>query len=361
MKKTSWLDGLNKINEFAEVMEYSTLGNIKEYISTGSLTLNNIICGDLRGGIPSGRITTLMGKSGTGKSFIAAKIVKEAQDKDYDVIWFDSENATDKHFLKRLGIDTTRVIYLPISTIEEFRNQTFKILEKFEAKGIDQGRKLLIILDSLGNLCSEKELEDVAKGHNANDMGLRAKIIKSMTRVLTPMLARLNVPLIVVNHTYMAAGSYVPEEIPAGGEGVNYLSSIMVLLTKKRLKESKEDVKTVTGNILKALTKKNRLVPEFQRAEVKVDFEKGVDKYFGLLPFALKCGAIKEEGRKYTVDHMPDKKLWERELYCDDVFEPIFDIINEYLKDHNKFSSVDEHDVEVEKQELLLEKEEDNG
>jgi len=102
-------------------------------------------------------------------------------------------------------------------------------------------------------------------------------------------------------------------------------------------------------------------VPEFQRAEVKVDFEKGVDKYFGLLPFALKCGAIKEEGRKYTVDHMPDKKLWERELYCDDVFEPIFDIINEYLKDHNKFSSVDEHDVEVEKQELLLEKEEDNG
>jgi len=127
-----FLKEIKKINDMADFIDDSTMGNIPEYISTGSLALNGILSGDLFKGIPAGRVTGFMGKSGTGKSFLTARICKEAQLIGYDIVWFETENATDKFFLQRLGVDTSRVIIIPVYSVEEFRNQTVKVIELFE-------------------------------------------------------------------------------------------------------------------------------------------------------------------------------------------------------------------------------------
>src|SRR5512143_24198 len=162
-----------------------------------------------------------------------------------------------------------------------------------QIKEQDPKKKILIVLDSLGNLPTEKELKDALEGKNAQDMGTRAKVIRSLSRILTMPLAKAEIPMIVVNHTYTNASGYVPIEVPAGGEGVIYISSILVLLTKQVVKEELADkTKSVTGNILKCRTTKNRVVPEGKIAEMKVDFETGVDKYHGLLDYAQAAGLI---------------------------------------------------------------------
>ena len=336
-----FLKEIKKINDMADFIDDSTMGNIPEYISTGSLALNGILSGDLFKGIPAGRVTGFMGKSGTGKSFLTARICKEAQLIGYDIVWFETENATDKFFLQRLGVDTSRVIIIPVYSVEEFRNQTVKVIELFEkAKEEKTERKLLIVLDSLGNLPIEKELKDADEGKHAQDMGTRAKVIRSLSRVLTMKLAINQIPMVVVNHTYTNASGYVPIEVPSGGEGVIYISSIIALLTKSAIKEEiTAGGKTVTGNILKARTSKNRVVPEGKIAEIKVDFEEGVDKYYGLLDWAVAAGLMEKQSTTYLVKHL-NKKYFESKIYIPEVWEPILTELNTYVKNNVKFSSV---------------------
>ena len=336
-----FLKEIKKVNEMADFIDDSTLGNISEYISTGSLALNGILSGDLFKGVPAGRVVGFMGKSGTGKSFLTAKICREAQLKGYDVVWFESENATDQMFLQRLGVDTSRVIILPVFSVEEFRNQTVKVIEIFEkAKVATPGRKLMIVLDSLGNLPIEKELKDADEGKHAQDMGTRAKVIRSLSRVLTMKIARNAIPMVVVNHTYTNASGYVPVEVPSGGEGVIYISSIICILTKTAIKEElTAGGKAVTGNILRARTSKNRVVPEGKIAEIKVDFEEGVDKYYGLLDWAVAAGLMEKQSTTYLVKHL-NKKFFESKIYVPEVWEPILQELNEYVKNNVKFSSV---------------------
>lgn len=342
-KTDDFLKELQKINGLADFLDDSEYAEIKDYISTGSLAVNAIVTGDIFKGAPSGRIMSLEGESGVGKSFISGMIAAGAQKKGYKVIWFDSENATDKFFLKRLGVDTKQVHYLPVVTIEEFRNQSYKILSFLEEKQKENPElRLIIVLDSLGNLSTEKEMADVEKGHNAQDMGQKAKIIKSMTRTLTGYLARTNTPMIIVNHGQWSRESnpmIPPKFVPTGGLGVIYLSSIRLFLSKRLLKENKEDKKELTGNVLKAKTQKNRLIPEGQFAEMEVNFETGINKYFGLLNYALEYGIFKEDKGKTYVPHL-DKTFPETKLYTAEIWEPILNDLNEAIKAHNKFSSV---------------------
>lgn len=359
-----FLKDLKKINQLATVIEESDVGNISEWISTGSLSMNSKISGSIYNGVPAGRVISLIGESGTGKSFIAGRVAANAQKKDYDVIYFDSENAITTDFLKRLGVNTKELISLSVETLEEFRNQTYKILDRYEEKYFEKGKriggkKLLIILDSLGNLPAQKELDDAAKGHDALDMGLRAKIIKSMTRLLTAKLARLNVPLLITNHTYKVASpnpKVPPTEVPQGGRGVVYISTIIVLLTKAKVKEDKEDTKKISGNTLKILTTKNRIIPEQQKAEIKVDFASGPVKYHGILEDAVEAGAVIREGNKYSVPHS-DKKYFSREmmyggdkngLSADEIWEPVLPELDKYIQENNKFSSMGDDEVEYE-------------
>jgi len=358
---SDFMKELKKINPMAEILDESTLGNISEYISTGSLSLNGIISGSIFKGIPAGRVTAITGESGTGKSYICGRIAANAQKNGYDVIYFDSENAITKNFLGNLGVDTSKLLYLPVETLEEFKNQAFQILKTFEEKYFEQSdKKIIIILDSLGNLPAEKELRDVDNQHNASDMGLRAKVIKSMTRVLTTKLAKLNVPLVLTNHTYAVAAANpmaAPTEVPTGGRGVIYLSTVIAHLSKTKIKEVNEEggPKKTTGNILKADTTKNRIVPEGQRAEMKVNLTTGPLKYFGLLKPAIRYGLIKKDGSKYVIGDL-EKKYWEAELYAggrdgksvDELWGPILNKLDDEMIANNKFSSIaDGYDDEV--------------
>lgn len=323
-----FLKELKKINPYAEIIEDDTLSNINEFISTGSLLLNSIISGDFNKGIPAGRITTLGGLSGVGKSLIAASTAANAQKLGYDVIYFDSEFAGDKDFMERLGVDISKLIKIPIATLEEFKNQCFKIIDVYNEKYKDT-KKIMIVMDSLGNLASEKELNDATEGKNASDMGQRSKVIRSTLRILADKVGKARIPVIIVNHTYANPINIYAGEIMSGGEGLVYCSHVIINFKKSKIKD---DDKTVTGTLLKPTTTKNRIFPPFKTGEIFLDFEKGMDKYYGLLPLAEASGLVVKEGRKYK-SSKTDKLFWEKDIYCEEFFGPLLNDLNIYLKD----------------------------
>ena len=362
---SEFLEGIKKLNPYADFLDENEYSEIKDYISTGSLSVNSIMTGDMFKGIPSGRITALEGESGVGKSFIAGKASAEAQKKGYNIIWFDSEFATDKFFLQRLGVDASKVMYLPVDTVEEFRNQTFKILESLEeAQKKNPDLKVMIVLDSLGNLSYKKEMNDLEEGKDAQDMGQKAKIIKSMCRVLKGLVGRTQTPMIIINHGQWSRekNPNVPSKFqPTGGLGVIYLAHIRLLLSKSLLKEGGDENgkgKILIGNTLGVETLKNRLVPEGKRAKMLVNFETGVNKYFGLLEYAEKSGMIEKDGTRWYVKHL-DKKIFGVNMYESEIFEPMLDGINSYIQEHCKFSSVSDSvlkkEVETETEEVETE------
>lgn len=325
---------LKEVNAFAEILENDTTSEIKEWISTGSAALNAIISGDCNKGIPAGRVTTFCGLSGTGKSLVAGLISGNAQKKGYDIIWFDSEFASDKITLERLGIDASNLVKIPIATLEEFKTQVFKIISLYETKFTD--RKALIVLDSLGNLASQKELDDTVEGKNAADMGLKSKTIRSIFRILTDKIGKLGIPMVCVNHTYANPGNPYAGETMSGGGGPLYISHIVASLKKTSVKDAD---KVVTGTILKATTIKNRVVPPFKTAEILLDFNSGMDPYYGLFDFALELGIIIKEGKRFKT--IKDETLrWEKDMFSDEVWLPIIDDVNNAIKGSNKYSSL---------------------
>lgn len=343
---TQFIKELKKINPFIDTLEDSKFGSIEEYISTGSLVLNALVSGDLYKGIPAGRITSLAGRSGVGKSYIAASICRNAQKQGHVVIWFDTENATDKDFADRMGLDSENMIYIPsvaVKDLEEFRNVAWKIMTIAEDKFKD--KKIVMILDSLGNLGSSKEHADAEKDKKASDMGQRSKVIRSIFRVLTPQMVAQKITFISVNHTYKDPMNPYAGETESGGEGAIYNPTVACQFTKTRVKDN--DKKT-TGVVLKPLTTKNRITPPGKTGTILLDFTKGLDKYYGLLPIAEAAGLIIKDKTRYYVHNDPkQKKWWEKNLYCDEVFEPLLDDINNYLKENNTYSVIEEQDKDI--------------
>lgn len=325
---------LKDINPFAEILNQDSVFEIKDYISTGSLILNAVISGDCNKGVPAGRITTLCGLSGTGKSLIAGLIAANAQRKDYDVIWFDSEFASDKTTFEKLGVDASKMIKIPVATIEQFKIQIFKIVELYETKYA--GRKVCIVLDSLGNLASQKDLDDATEGKNAADMGLRGKMIRSVFRILTDKIGKLKIPVILINHTYLNPGNPYAPETMSGGEGPRFISHIILHLKNSKVKD--ED-KNITGTLLKVTTTKNRLIPPFKTAQILLDFNKGIDKYHGFLDIAVELGIVKKEGKRFKT--IKDETLrWEKDMSDAKVWEPIIEEVNKAYSESNTYSSL---------------------
>jgi len=261
-----------------------------DWISTGNYCLNKLFSGYLDKGIPVGRITTFAGPSGTGKSLLMASIMREAISKGYFVVLFDSEAAIDSTFLKNLGVDTDRVAYVEVDTMESYKNKQVAMLESIT------NEKVLFVLDSYGNLATEKELKDALEGKNASDMGLRAKLGRAIFRTVARMIQKKNAALLVANHTYTNASGYVPFDEMSAGKGLEYTSSIVTFLGKKKDKDGKE----VTGLTITATTQKNRFCPPFGKVEMSLSFKKGLSKYSGLLDLLKDNGTIEQNGAWYT-------------------------------------------------------------
>lgn len=312
----SFLDDLIKSsgNEFASVVEDGLEGaDINGFIDTGSYSLNALLSGSIYGGLPDNKIVCFAGEAATGKTYFTIGIVSKFLDSNPDgvVLYFDSEQAVTSDMFKSRGVDPKRVAVFPVATIEEFRQQAITIVDKVLEKPEADRKPMMIVLDSLGMLSTTKEMADTAEGKGTRDM-TRAQVIKSTFRVLTIKLGKAKIPLIMTNHTYDVVGSYVPMKDMSGGAGLKYAASIIVYLSKKKDKDSEGGV---IGNIITTKLFKSRLTKENSAVEVQLNYDKGLNKYYGMVDIALNCGIFKKVSTKIE---LPDgKTVFEKHLLED--------------------------------------------
>ena len=287
-------------NEYAGfVSDGVAAGDITTFVDTGSYIFNALVSGSLFGGIPSNKVTALAGESSTGKTFFALSVVRSFLDDNPNggVIYFESESAISRDMIESRGIDSKRMIIMPVGTIEEFRTQACRILDKYLKEPKDDRVPMMFVLDSLGMLSTSKEMEDVANDKQVRDM-TKSQLIKGAFRVLTLKLGQANVPMIVTNHTYDVIGSYVPTKEMGGGTGLKYAASTIIYLGKKKEKDGTE----VVGNIIKCEAKKSRLTKEGSKVETRLYFdERGLDRYYGLLELGEEHGVFTRKGNRIVV------------------------------------------------------------
>ena len=278
-------------NEYATlVSEGVEAGDVDSFIDTGSLAFNALLSGSIYGGMPSNKITAIAGEAATGKTFFALGIVKAFLDKNKDagVIYFESESALTKDLVESRGIDSKRMVIVPVATVQEFRHQSIKVIDKYLEQGEDKRKPLMFVLDSLGMLSTTKEMEDTAEGKETRDM-TRSQIVKAAFRVLTLKLGKAKVPMIMTNHTYDVIGSMFPQKEMGGGSGLKYAASNIVYLSKRKEKDGKE----IIGNVIHCKNYKSRLTKENAMIDVRLTYDKGLDQHYGLLDLAVKYGIFK--------------------------------------------------------------------
>ena len=278
-------------NEYATlVSEGVEAGDVDSFIDTGSLAFNALLSGSIYGGMPSNKITAIAGEAATGKTFFALGIVKAflEKNKDAGVIYFESESALTKELVESRGIDSSRMVIVPVATVQEFRHQSIKVIDKYIEQDEKTRKPLMFVLDSLGMLSTTKEMEDTAEGKETRDM-TRSQIVKAAFRVLTLKLGKAKVPMIMTNHTYDVIGSMFPQKEMGGGSGLKYAASNIVYLSKRKEKDGKE----VIGNIIHCKNYKSRLTKENALIDVRLTYKDGLDKYYGLLELAIKHNIFK--------------------------------------------------------------------
>jgi|TARA_X000000368_G_scaffold172366_1_gene135907 RecA/RadA recombinase len=288
-------------NEFASLASDGiTAGDVTSFIDTGSYSFNALLSGSIYGGLPGNRITAIAGEAATGKTFFALGILKNYLDKDKDagVVLFESENAVSKDMIEARGVDSSRVVVVPVSTVQEFRSQSIKILDKYLQQSDSERKPLMFVLDSLGMLSTTKEMTDTAEGKETRDM-TRSQIVKSTFRVLTLKLGQANVPMLMTNHTYDVIGSMFPQKEMGGGSGLKYAASTIIYLGKRKEKIGTE----VVGNIIHCKTYKSRITKENSQIDVKLTYKRGLDKHYGLLQLGEEAGIFKKVSTRYE---MPD-------------------------------------------------------
>ena len=299
-------------NDYAGlVSDGVSAGDNADFIDTGSHIFNALVSGSIYGGVPSNKITAIAGESSTGKTFFCLGIVQHFLDSNPDagVIYFESESAISKQMIEDRGIASDRMLIVPVATIEQFRTQACKILDNYVDQPEEKRQPLMFVLDSLGMLSTEKEIADVAADKQVRDM-TKSQLIKGAFRVLTLKLGKANVPMLVTNHTYDVIGSYVPTKEMGGGSGLKYASSTIIYLSKKKEKDGTE----VVGNIIKCKTQKSRLTKENSQIETRLYYDKGLDRYYGLLELGEKGGLWKNVAGRYE---MNGKKVYAKQILKD--------------------------------------------
>ncbi len=352
-------DAAQRAKDFVESLKdekATTLDNAKanmvDFISSGSYSFNRMISGSYFKGYASNRLYALHGPSGCGKSLLAGCAAREAQRSGYQVIYYDTENAIDMEFCKRLGIDYESVIVRTPETISEFRNMAVNDMNIWREK-FGQDAKVFMICDSIGNLLGTKEANDIADGKDAADMGQRAKELRTCARALTNKCGHHNIPMIVVNHSYeQAAANPKAASIQkmSGGQGFVYACTGIISLRKVQVREDEKNAegdnkKVVKGVILKAKTEKNRVVPEGLECEILLSFTRGMHKYYGLAIDAFKHGFFEKKSTRVQVHHM-DKSYFAKHLYkkenTKDVWGPILEELNSKVESDISYENIEE-------------------
>ena len=288
----------NAGNEYAAIVDDGVeAGDVDSFIDTGSYIFNGLLSGSIYGGLPSNKITAIAGESATGKTYFLMGIVKNFLDADPDagVIYFESESAITRNMVVDRGIDPKRMVIFPVTTVQEFRTQAIRVIDDYMAQNESDRKPLFLCLDSLGMLSTTKEVEDTTDGKETRDM-TRAQVLKAAFRVLTLKLGRAKIPMVVTNHTYESMGLFSTKEM-GGGSGLKYAASSIIYLSKKKEKDGTE----VVGNIIHCKNHKSRLTKENKMVDVRLTYDKGLDRYYGLLELAEKYEIFKKVSTRYEL------------------------------------------------------------
>lgn len=282
----------------------------KDMIPTSIPIINVALSGRLDGGLTPG-LTMWAGPSKHFKTAFSLLMAKSYMDKyeDAALLFYDSEFGTPQSYFESFGIDMNRVLHTPITDIEQLK---FDIMQQMN--GIERNERIMIVIDSIGNLASKKEVEDAMDGKSVADMS-RAKQLKSLFRMVTPHLNLKDIPLIVVNHTYKEIGLY-PKDIVGGGTGSYYSADNIFILGRQQEKEGTD----VVGYNFIINVEKSRYVKEKSKIPVSVSFDGGISKWSGLLDLALESGHVikpsngwyqkKSEEQKFRVKDTETKEFW---------------------------------------------------
>ena len=297
-------DALSVFSPDGDILEDSVYARIDEFIPTGPYILNAALSGSLFGGMPNRRSLTFAGEEGSGKTYLALSICRNAIAMGYHIVYYDSEGGIDIDFVKRLGVDTKKIRIENISTIEQFAHLTAKLNETLSGMR-EKGKtppKVMVVLDSLGNLSSTKEKEDTTSGSGKRDM-TKQQAIRRTFRVVGTDFAKNAVPFIICNHVYAAIGSFFPHNEVSGGGGIKYNSSIIMMLTKSKLtdKDSEEQVRkkgldqhTKVGIVVTVSPIKQRFARPI-KTQIHIPFYKKPNPFVGLEKFVSweNCGILR--------------------------------------------------------------------
>lgn len=345
----------------------------KQFITTGVYLLDAALSGRLLGGgVANNRITAFAGESGAGKSFIAYSVSKHAQKAGYSVIYIDTEQAIDLEDLPKFGIDPSLEKFRLIRSnkVEDINITLTQLVDELKEQKMAgfELPKLMIVLDSLGQMASKKEKEDLLKGDIKQDM-TKAKALGSMFRSINTDLGYLEIPMIVCNHTYLTMDLF-PQEKLKGGNGLLYSASVIGFMSKSKLKTGEEDDMDLGQSGISVLfkTAKNRMAKP-KKIRFDISFVNGMNPYTGLDAFCRpeffeqigiaqgksevdkSTGEIKFNpgGNRWYVRHLDKsfttKQLFSSEIFTQQVLENMAPIVNDYFR----FKSLDEVEA-VEKQ-----------
>ena len=312
---------LDKIKKNSTIKDSAILSESKfftkkDMIPTTIPAINVALSGRLDGGLTPG-LTMWAGPSKHFKTAFSLIMAKSYLDKyeDAALLFYDSEFGTPQSYFDSFGIDTKRVVHTPITDVEQLK---FDIMQQMN--GVERGDRLIIVIDSIGNLASKKEVEDAMEGKSVADMS-RAKQMKSLFRMVTPHLSLKDIPLVVVNHTYKEIGLY-PKDIVGGGTGSYYSADNIFILGRQQEKEGTD----VVGYNFIINVEKSRYVREKSKIPVTVKHDGGLSTWSGLLDMALESGHVVKpsngwysrvdtttgeiEEKKFRVKDTDTKEFW---------------------------------------------------
>jgi len=333
---------LEKLRKNSTIKDTAILANskffaAKDMIQTSIPAVNVALSGDLDGGFTPG-LTMWAGPSKHFKTAFSLLMAKAYQAKypDAVVLFYDSEFGTPQNYFTSFNIDTDRVVHTPITDVEQLK---FDIMQQLTQ--IERGERVMIIIDSIGNLASKKEVEDALDQKSVADMS-RAKQIKSLFRMVTPHLTLKDIPMVVVNHTYKEIGMF-PKDIVGGGTGSYYSADNIYILGRQQEKDGQD----LIGYNFIINVEKSRYVREKAKIPVTVRFDGGISKYSGLLDMALESGHVTKPNvgwyaKVNTATGEVDGKKWRAaDTECAEFWDSIMKdkTFKEWIRETYQFSS----------------------
>jgi RecA/RadA recombinase len=283
----------NSTLNYTEILEKSVLMTERDIINTPIPMFNVALSGDMDGGMSAG-MTIFAGQSKmfkSGFSLLMAKAYIEKYGEDAAILYYDSEQGAPMQYFEGFEIPTNQVVHSHPETVEDLTHDLVNQLEK-----IERGMRVMIIVDSVGNLASRKEVDDAISGSDKADF-TRPKKIRSFFRVTYPKITNRNLPMVVVNHTYQNIGSFISEQKMSGGEGIYYNADTIFFITRKQDKDKQKELQGWQFNMK---VEKSRFVKEKSVIPINLKNEGGISKWSGLFDIALELGYIKRSGNTYS-------------------------------------------------------------